>query len=226
MSKVIVISGGSDGLGRKLAEGLSGNNKVIIISPSEEKLKNVAIELSCDYEVADISNPESVQGAVKSIISKYGQIDCLVNNAGIWIQGELENNDYARIKQTIEVNTLGTIYLTKAVIPEMKKGGGTIINVISQAGIYAKSERAVYSASKWAITGFTKSIQLELAPYGIRVTGLYPGMMKTEMFSKVGIEKNMENGIETDEVLKAVQFLLSVDKNTVIPELGIKNINN
>lgn len=226
MNKVIVISGGSDGLGKKLAEGLTPDDKVVIISPSEEKLKNVADKLNCDYRVADISDPESVGKAIESIVSKYGHIDCLINNAGIWIQGELENNNYGRIKQVIEVNTLGTIYLTKAVIPEMKRSKGLIINIISQAGINAKSERTVYNASKWAITGFTKSIQPELAPYGVRVTGLYPGMMKTEMFSKMGIEKDMANGVQTDEVLKAVEFLLSLDEDTMIPELGIKHINN
>lgn len=226
MNKVIVISGGSDGLGKKLAEGLTTDDKVVIISPSEEKLKNVADKLNCDYRVADISNPESVEKAIKSIASEYGRIDCLINNAGIWIQGELESNDYNRIKQVIEVNALGTIYLTKAAIPEMKRSKGLIINIISQAGINAKSERTVYNASKWAITGFTKSIQPELAPYGVRVTGLYPGMMKTEMFSKMGVEKDMANGVQTDEVLKAVEFLLSLDEDTMIPELGIKHINN
>lgn len=227
MKQIIVITGGSDGLGKKLAAGLSKNNQVIILSPTKAKLESVVKQLGCDYVVADVAKPESIENAVKTVIDKYGRVDCLINNAGVWIQGQIEDNDYDSIQKAIEVNALGTIFSTKAVVPEMKKNkSGLIINVISQAGLYGKGERSVYNASKWAITGFTKSIQAELAPFGIRVTGLYPGMMRTEMFQKMGIKKEMANGIDTDEVLSAVNFLLSTDKNTMIPELGIKNINN
>lgn len=107
----------------------------------------------------------------------------LVNNAGLWIQGPLEENDPAHIADVIKVNTLGVIYGTKAVIPFMKKKGrGDIIQINSQGGFYAKAERAVYEPSKWAITGFTKGIQKELAPFGIRVTGIYPGKFDSQLF--------------------------------------------
>jgi short-subunit dehydrogenase len=122
---------------------------------------------------------------------------------------------------------LGVIQLTRAVIPGMKQvGSGLIVNVISQGGLYAKAERAVYTASKWAITGFTKSIQPELAPHGIAVTGLYPGMMKTQMFAKLDIQKDMSKGLDTEEVAKTIEFLLSFDSTTNFPEIGIKNLAN
>jgi len=127
----------------------------------------------------------------------------------------------------MEVNTLGTIYLTKSIIPYMKKQhSGNIVNIISQGGLSGKSERSVYTASKFAITGFTESLQLELSKYGIKVSGIYPGKLKTEMFKKVGIEKDLSDGLEVEEVAQFISFLLSLKKDTLILDIGLKHINN
>lgn len=221
--KTILITGGSDGLGKAIATRLAPNHKVIILSPNEDKLKTVAEEIGCEYKVGDVRD----YAQVERIAQKIGAIDCLVNNAGLWIQGPLEDNDPQRIHEVLEVNTLGVINMTKAVIPAMKQRKfGLIININSQGGFYAKAERGVYTASKWAITGFTKAMQPELAPFGIAVTGIYPGMMKTDMFSKMDIEKDMSKGLDTEEVAKTIEFLLTFDKPTMFPEIGIKHIDN
>jgi len=139
----------------------------------------------------------------------------------------LEENDNDRIKKVIEVNLLGTITMTKAVIPSMKSNSnGLMININSQAGINYKAERVVYNASKWGVTGFTKSLQPELSKYGIRVTDLLPGKMVTDMFKKENIEKSMEDGLDTKEVARVIKFLLETSSDVMIPEIGIKNINN
>ncbi len=227
MDKVVVISGGSDGIGYEIAKMLSKNNKVIILAKNKEKTEKASKTLACDYFVCDVSDYSAIAKAVEQITKKYKRVDCLVNNAGIWIEGPIDTNDPEQISSVINVNTLGTIYLTRAIVPQMKKQKeGIIINIISQAGIYASSERSVYSASKFAITGFTKSILPELSKFGIRVTGIYPGKMNTKLFEKVGIKKQMNNALEPSEIAKAVDFILSLDKKTVIPELGIKNIEN
>jgi short-subunit dehydrogenase len=221
--KTILITGGSDGLGKAIAARLAPHSKVILLSPNEEKLKAVSQELGCEYKVCDVRD----YAQTEKVAQEIGSIDCLVNNAGLWIQGPLDENDPERIHEVLEVNTLGVINMTKAVIPAMKQqGSGLIINVNSQGGFYAKAERGVYTATKWAITGFTKAMQPELAPHGIAVTGIYPGMMKTDMFNKMGIEKDMSKGLEPDEVAKTVEFLLTFDKPTMFPEIGIKNIDN
>ena len=103
---------------------------------------------------------------------------------------------------------------------------GLIININSQAGINHKAERVVYNATKWGVTGFSKSLQDEVAKYGIRVTNVMPGMMKTDMFSKMNIEKNMANGVDTKEVARLIQFIIDTPSDVMIPEVGIKNINN
>ena len=210
-------------MGKTIATTLAPNHKVVIISPTEHKLKAAAKEIGCDYKVCDIRNYHQVQ----QVVGEIGRIDCLINNAGLWIQGALDQNDPGYIHDVLDVNTLGVINLTKAVIPVMKQQkSGLIININSQGGLYAKAERSVYTASKWAITGFTKAIQAELAPFGIGVTGLYPGMLKTEMFAKMKIQKDMTKALDTKNVAKTIEFILGMDGAVVFPEIGIKNIDN
>lgn len=227
MKKVIVITGASDGLGKTLTESLSKENNVIALATTEEKLQKVAEDNNCNYKVCDVSDYHQVEKCTNEIIEEFGKIDILINNAGLWIQEELEENDEKRIHDVIDVNLLGTIYMTKAVIPIMKKNqDGIIININSQAGINHKAERVVYNASKWGVTGFSKSLQDEVAKYGIRVTDILPGMLKTDMFNKMNIKKNMENGLDTKEVARLVKFIIDTPKDVMIPEVGIKNINN
>jgi NADP-dependent 3-hydroxy acid dehydrogenase YdfG len=223
MNKVIVITGGSDGLGKTLANDLSKDNKVIILATNEERLKQVATDNNCIYKVCDVRDYKKVLECINEI----GKIDVLINNAGLWIQEELDYNDSNRIESVVDVNLLGVINCSKAVIPVMKENkDGLIININSQAGINHKAERVVYNATKWGVTGFTKSLQDEVAKYGIRVTNVMPGMMKTDMFKKLNIEKNMANGVDTKEVARLIRFIIETPNDVMIPEVGIKNINN
>lgn len=227
MKKVIVITGGSDGLGKTLATYLSKDNNVIILATNEEKLKEVASQNNCKYKVCDVKDYSIVEATINDIINEFEKIDILINNAGLWIQEELDQNDSERINSVVDVNLLGVINCSKAVIPIMKQHrDGLIMNINSQAGINHKAERVVYNATKWGVTGFSKSLQDEVAKYGIRVTNIMPGMMKTDMFNKMNIQKNMENGIDTKEVARLVQFIIDTPANVMIPEVGIKNINN
>lgn len=227
MKKTIVITGGSDGLGKTLTETFSKENNVIILSTNEEKMKLVSENNNCSYKICDVSNYDIVEKTINEILKEYNKVDVLINNAGLWIQEELDVNDSNRIKEVIDVNLLGTINVSKAVIPSMKENkDGLIININSQAGINHKAERVVYNASKWGVTGFSKSLQDEVAKYGIRVTDVMPGMMKTEMFSKMNITKNMANGLDTKQVARLIQFIIDTPSDVMIPEVGIKNINN
>jgi short-subunit dehydrogenase len=226
MKKVIIITGGSDGLGKEIAKQLSTQNEVVIVSNNKEKLVTVAAEIGCDFQVADVTKYAEITMAVGNVINKYGKIDCLINNAGVWIEGELSENDEREIEKVLAVNTLGTIEFAKSVIPQMKiQKEGRIINIISQAGFYAKAKRSVYAASKFALTGFTKSLSEELAVYGIGVMGIYPGKMNTQLFEKAGIHKQMDDAVSPESVAKIIDFMLSFDNNVVFPEVGIKNIN-
>lgn len=225
MKKIILITGGSDGVGKALAENLSDIYQVIILGKNKEKTENVAKEIGVDFVVADVTKPEEVKEAIKKIIDKYKKIDVLVNNAGVWIQGLLEDGEDDAIKNILDVNTYGTILMTKYVVPHMKKEKvGKIINVISQAGLYGKAERSIYNTSKWAITGFTKSIELELSKFGISVNGFYPGAIKTDIFKKTGDDRNMDNYMEKDDVVRVLRFIIETKSNLNFPEIGVKSI--
>ena len=227
MEKVIVISGASDGMGKAIAKDLVKDNKVIILSKSSDKLEKVSKEINCDYKVCDVVNYNTCDNVINEIVNKYGKIDVLINCAGIWLSGNLEDTDYEKISNCIDVNTKGTIYMTKAVLPSMYKNkSGLIINVMSQAAYDNDDFSSVYNASKWAVRGFNRSIQNALAKNGVRINGFYPGFTQTDLFKKAGLNLDTSSGLELDRIVKAIRFMIDADDDVIIPEFGIKDIEN
>ncbi len=225
MRKVILITGGSEGLGMAIARELSPKHKVVILSYKKGDVMRVAKKLGCAYEVCDVSDSLQVEIAVRSVMKKYGRIDCLINNAGIWIKGELTQNKPEEIKRIFEVNALGPALMSRAVIPHMKRRkSGFIINIVSQDGLHPKEKKSVYVASKFALAGLTKSLQLDLPRYGIRVTGIYPGRMKTNLFKNAGYrDENMNHALDPREVAKTVAFI--IESSAAFLEIDIKHPN-
>lgn len=220
--KTIVITGASDGLGKSIARELKDEN-LILISRNEEKLKDLATELNCKYYVCDLKDYNSIENIVK----KIGDVDILINNAGIWLAGDLEENSFEQISDCIDVNTKAPIYMTKAVLPIMRnKKSGLIINVCSQSSFDNDDFSIVYNASKWAMRGFNRSIQRVLSKENIKVTGFYPGFMQTNLFKKAGNDYDTSTGLETEKVAKAVKFITECDDDVIIPEFGIKDVEN
>lgn len=228
MSKTIVISGGSDGLGRVIAQRLTGKHAVVLLSPTTAKVKGVADELGCEYRVCDVSRYAQVRDAMKSVIEAHNTIDCVINNAGLWIEGEIDANDPELIKRVMDVNALGTLNLTKAALPFMKKmSDGLIINILSQAVLLeGKEGRAVYDASKWAVAGFSHSLAKEVAQYNIGVTNIYPGRLDKPMAdsSRKATGESSDDALSSDDVAKTIEFVLGFDRPTVFPEIGIRHI--
>lgn len=222
--KTIAITGGSDGLGKALAEKLAPDNKIIILARNEEALKEISERIGSTYYVCDIRDAKQVADTFAKISKEYGKIDVLINNAGVIVNAELIDIPDKTIENVITTNTLGTIYAAKAALARMKEQEeGLIVNVVSTAGITAKATRSIYNASKWAITGFTKALQEEAAAYNVRVTGFYPGTIRTNLFAKAGLPLN-GNALTTEQAVKAIEFVLSCDNETLIPEIGIKHI--
>jgi NAD(P)-dependent dehydrogenase (short-subunit alcohol dehydrogenase family) len=222
MKKVVLITGGTDGLGMALAKKLAASHSVIILGKNAEKAAYVAQTVGCAYVVADVTDHLALQHVVKEIQTQFHRVDRLINNAGVWIQGLLVDNDASEIQKVLAVNTLGTILSTRAFLPLMTSGG-LIVNVVSQAGITAKAERTVYNASKWAIAGFTKSLELELAPLHIRVSGFYPGAFRTDMFEKAGNPRDMSKALPVEEVASALAHIVEAPEHTIISETVIRS---
>ncbi|MGB9707223.1 MAG: SDR family oxidoreductase [Microgenomates group bacterium] len=225
MKKTVLITGGSDGLGKEIARSLKDEYEIVICSDNKEKLEKTAREISVDYLVCDISSFNDCQKTIGVFIKKYQRIDCLINNAGVWIEGFLEDNNFESIKKTFEINLIGAVYMTKLVLPFMKKNlGGDIVFINSQAGFEAKAKRSVYTATKWGLNGLAKSLQKELVDFNIRVISVYPGKMKTKLFEKAGIKKDLSDAFEPKYVAKFIKEVLLMPKNILVPEIGIKNL--
>jgi len=128
MKKTIIITGASDGLGKSIAYELK-EHKLILIAKDEEKLRKISEKLECKYYICDLKD----YNQINTIINNIDEVDILINNAGIWLAGDLEENSFEQISNCIDVNTKAPIYMTKAVLPIMRKNkSGLIINVCSQ----------------------------------------------------------------------------------------------
>ena len=107
-----------------------------------------------------------------------------------------------------------------------EKGKRLIINVCSQASFDSDDFSTVYNASKWGMRGFNRSIQRVLSKENIKVTGFYPGFMQTDLFKKAGNDYDTSTGLEVEKVAKAIRFIIECDNDVIIPEFGIKDIEN
>ncbi|MCL2695934.1 MAG: SDR family NAD(P)-dependent oxidoreductase [Clostridiales bacterium] len=175
MSKVVVITGGSSGIGLAATEAFAQAGwRVAEISRNGQDRAGVS------HFTADISNESEVQASFAQILSAFGRVDVLINNAGFGISGAVEFTSAADAERQVRVNYLGLVHVTKAALPiQRAQGGGTILNVSSVAAAIPIPFQAHYSASKAAVTAFSRALALEVRPFGIRVAAVQPGDIKT-----------------------------------------------
>ena len=134
----------------------------------------------------------------------------MINNAGIWLEGEFETYSPAAIQAVIDTNTTGTILMTHAGLPAMiAQGRGTVINVVSTGALYSRKMISVYSASKWAIRGFTGCLEVECAPKGVRVMGFYPGKISSNMYETAGVGRDLEMAMTPEQGAKMLVTMLA-----------------
>ena len=182
MSKVILITGGSSGIGKAIGEFLLEKGFVVYgTSRNPSTVENSKIKL----EVLDVRNPESIKTCISKIIENEGRIDVLINNAGVGITGPLEEIPLEEIKNNFDTNLFGPIETMKAVLPQMRsQNSGLIINVTSIAGYMGLPFRSVYSSSKGALELATESIRMETKSFGINIVNVAPGDFATDIASR------------------------------------------
>ncbi|MDC4231354.1 MAG: SDR family oxidoreductase [Nitrosopumilus sp.] len=224
--KVALVTGGSRGIGFATAKILSENGATIVITAkNQERLEKSASEIpNAVGIVADIRNSNDVKNVVNEIVEKFGKLDILVNNAGIFPKikqlHEIDENEW---NEVLDVNLTGQFRFTKEAIPHLKKTGGSIINISSDAGLkaYQGFNADAYSASKAALILLTKCWALEYAKDKIRVNCICPGVVDTDM-TKPFLETQKDREFmdsehpigrigQPEEIAKAVMYFASDD---------------
>lgn len=175
MNQVIVITGASSGFGKATAERLATKGHSVY-GISRRKMEHSAIKSL----QADVCDAASVAAAVQEVIAQEGRIDVLINNAGMGIGGALELATQEEIRLQMDTNFMGCVNLCQQVLPQMRKQGhGKIINISSIGGVMGLPYQGFYSASKFAIEGFTEALSAEVKRFGITVTMVEPGDFAT-----------------------------------------------
>ena len=217
--KVVVITGGSKGFGKALAESFALEGYNVVISSNEKKeLQAASKELSVDQFFADVTFAKDMKKLGEYVFKKYGAIDIWVNNAGIQIApSSVEDINIKKLHHLFDVNFFGYFYGCQAALSYMKKKGeGIIININSTAGLEGKSEISAYSSSKFAVKGLTESIRKEVAGSNIKVYGVFPGGMQTEIY-KDKYPADIKEYMDVGTVAKKVVENLKAEK----PEIDL-----
>jgi NAD(P)-dependent dehydrogenase (short-subunit alcohol dehydrogenase family) len=191
MSTVSVITGANSGIGRAIAIHLAREGHEVygtVRDPERAgKLLTMAKDAGVEVQLVtlDVAEDESVQRGMAEILDRAGHVDVLVNNAGVGGNAVVEEASPAQILEVVNVNVCGAIRCLQAVLPGMReRGTGTIVNVTSVAGRFGSIAQAPYVASKWAFEGLSEELAVELAPFGIRVVIVEPGITKSAIFAK------------------------------------------
>ncbi|MFI9386956.1 glucose 1-dehydrogenase [Kutzneria sp. NPDC052558] len=183
--KVALISGGARGIGAADARLLVAEGaKVVIGDILDDEGKALAEELGPDtrHVHLDVTRPDQWAAAVDAAVGEFGKLDVLVNNAGIVNGSSLQKFDLGQWRRIIDVNLTGTFLGMRAAADAIiAAGGGSIVNVSSIEGLRGTPWAHGYVASKWAVRGLTKSVALELAPHGVRVNSIHPGLVRTPL---------------------------------------------
>jgi NAD(P)-dependent dehydrogenase (short-subunit alcohol dehydrogenase family) len=177
--RVVLITGASSGIGLVCATYLAAHGFRVY---GTSRRPETASPGNVTMLTADVNDDRSVDQAVATVLEREGRLDIVVNNAGMGVAGPVESTSIAEAKAQFEVNFFGTLRVCRAALPAMRaQRGGYIVNIGSIGGIVAIPYQAMYSASKFALEGFSESLRMEVRPFGIRVVLIEPGDHKTSL---------------------------------------------
>ncbi|MFD2517045.1 SDR family oxidoreductase [Salinimicrobium flavum] len=234
--KVALVTGASSGIGRAIAKKLSeAGCRVALASRSVDKMRQLQEELSNESMVVemDVRNSESVTEAFRDVWDKFGQIDILVNSAGVMPLTYLKNRHLEEWLETIEVNVKGTLRCISEVLPAMKtQKNGHIINIASVDGKEVFEGGAVYGASKAAVIALSRAMRMELSPeFNIRVTAIEPGTVATNLRDDITDKELLDDKDYDDEdepkldpinIADAVMYAITQPDKVNVNEILIK----
>jgi short-subunit dehydrogenase len=191
--KIVVITGGSDGIGKALvAQFLALGAKVATCGRNENKLSLLVAEFPTSnlYTAqVDVSKQDQSEAFIKQVVDNWGRIDVLINNAGISMRALVSEVSVQTLQNVMDINFWGTVYCTKAALPSIKQNKGVIVGVSSIAGYRGLPGRSGYSASKFALNGWLEALKTELYASGTHVMWVCPGFT-TSNIRNAALDKN------------------------------------
>ena len=230
MKKLVIVTGASSGIGAAVAQRLSAaGHPLLLLARRVEQLE--ALDLpNCLCEQVDVTNRADFEAAIVKAKAKFGPVDALVNNAGVMLLGQIEDQSPGEWQQMFEVNVLAILNSMQAVLKDMKaKNTGTIINISSVAGRKTFSDHAAYCGTKFAVHAITENVREEVADSNVRLITIAPGAVETELLShttsqeiKDGYENwkdSMDGVLAADDVARAVEFAYAQPQQMCIREI-------
>ena len=189
--KVAIVTGGTRGVGLVIVKKFLNNGaKVVLFGSKKESVEKALAELKNENKEVigfypNLTNVDEVRQTFKEVAEHFGKIDILVNNAGLSSSTKIEDYTIEEYDKIANVNMKGVFVCSKEIVPYLKETKGNIINISSMVSIYGQPAGCVYPMSKFAVNGLTKSLSRELAPVGIRVNAVAPGITKTDMVASL-----------------------------------------
>lgn len=231
--KIALVTGAGKGIGRAIAIALANEGvHVALLARTESDLITLSREIEekgvkSAIAVADISNIESVNSAVQQIQNSLGNIDILINNAGIAKFGKFMDLEPAEWEDQIKVNLFGTYYVTRAVIPQMiDRKTGDIVNISSTAGLKGAPATSAYSASKFGVLGLTDSLMQEMRKHNIRVTALTPSTVVTDLAKSSNlINNNEERVMHPEDLAELIIAQLKLNRRVFVKDASMWSTN-
>lgn len=227
--RVVLVTGASSGIGRACAEHLHragfrvyGTSRTApwpVLSAGQVSSRPAASGLPYDLIPLDVTCDASVAAAVQFVLDREGRIDVVLNNAGFGIGGAIEDTTIDEAREQFETNFFGTMRVCRAVLPIMRRqGSGHILNVSSIAGQVGIPFQALYSASKFAVEGFTEALRMEAAPFGIRVVLVEPGDFRTGFTANRRLARSGVTEAYRDRQARAIAVMEHDETQGATPE--------
>ena len=218
--KVALITGASRGIGAATAQLLAAEGASVMLADRRDASGEArAAEIGGGYVHLDVSKEDLWASAVAETEHRFGRLDILINNAGIYTTAPIEETPTDLFVRIFEVNQLGVFLGMKAVIPAMERaGGGSIVNLSSTSGLKGNQNSIAYGSTKWAVRGMSKIAAIELGRFGIRVNSVHPGLIDTEMnqeemgparIAEIGATGPLGRAGRADEVADLIAYLAS-----------------
>lgn len=228
-TKIAIVSGASKGLGKATAQALvQKGSKVYGLARSKSALASLQEELGKAFVPVplDITDASAVEAWISAAFSTENAPDILINNAGAGVFGAIDELPLDLWEQMISTNLNGMYYLTRGVVPLMKQHEHTshIINIGSILGKTTNATKSAYSATKYALQGFSESLFKELRSFNIKVTVVNPGSIETDFFAESGIQGNSDM-LHPKEIAATLVHVLQTPDNVLIDELTLRPLN-